>query len=52
MENPVEFVVAAFPDEERAGEVLEELKELEKMKFIGMWNAAAITNGEFSRHYV
>jgi uncharacterized membrane protein len=43
MENPVELVVAAFPDEERAGEVLEELKELERMKFIGMWNAAVIT---------
>ena len=43
MENPVELVVAAFPDEEQAGEVLDELKELEKMKFIGMWNAAVIT---------
>lgn len=43
MENPVELVVAAFPEEERAGEVLEDLKELERMKFIGMWNAAVIT---------
>ncbi len=43
MENPVELIVAAFDQEERAGEVLGEIQELEKMKFIGVWNAAVIT---------
>jgi uncharacterized membrane protein len=43
MDNPVELIVAAFDQEGRAGEVLAEIKELEKMKFIGVWNAAVIT---------
>jgi uncharacterized membrane protein len=43
MNNPVELVVAAFREEERAGEVLGEIQELEKLKFIGVWNAAVIT---------
>jgi uncharacterized membrane protein len=43
MDNPVELIVAAFDQEERAGQVLEELQELEQMKFIGVWNAAVIT---------
>lgn len=43
MDNPVELIVAGFDEEEQAGEVLEELKDLEKMKFIGVWNAAVIS---------
>lgn len=43
MENPVELIVAAFPEEDRAGEVLREIKEGERLKFIGIWNAAVIT---------
>jgi uncharacterized membrane protein len=43
MDNPVELIVAAFDQEGRAGQVLAEIKELEKMKFIGVWNAAVIT---------
>jgi len=43
MENPVELIVAAFDDETRAAEVLDEIKQLEKMKFIGVWNAAVLT---------
>ena len=43
MNNPVELVVAAFQEEERAGEVLGEIQELERLRFIGVWNAAVIT---------
>jgi uncharacterized membrane protein len=43
MDNPVELVVAAFDQEEQASEILEEIKELERMTFIGVWNAAVIT---------
>jgi uncharacterized membrane protein len=46
VENPVELIVAAFDEEERAAEVLDELKELEKMKFIGMWNAAVLSKDQ------
>jgi len=49
MENPVELIVAAWDDEERAGVVLDELKELKKMKFIGIENAAVITKDEESK---
>jgi uncharacterized membrane protein len=45
-ENPVELLVAAFNEEERAAEVLDEIKELEKMKFIGVWNAAVLTKDQ------
>jgi uncharacterized membrane protein len=43
MDNPVELIVAAFDQEDRATEVLAEITELEKMKFIGVWNAAVLT---------
>ena len=43
MNNPVELIVAAFGEEERAGEVLGEIQELERLRFIGVWNAAVIT---------
>jgi uncharacterized membrane protein len=45
-ENPVELIVAAFNQEERAGEVLDEIQELEKMRFIGVWNAAVLTKDQ------
>lgn len=45
-ENPVELIVAAFGEEERAAEVLDEIKQLEKMKFIGIWNAAVLTKDQ------
>jgi uncharacterized membrane protein len=46
MENPVELVVASFREEERAGEVLEELKWLEKSKSIGIVDVAVLTKAE------
>jgi uncharacterized membrane protein len=52
-ENPVELIVAAFDEEGEAAEVLEELQQLEKTKFIGVWNAAVLTkdqNGKLKLH--
>jgi hypothetical protein len=41
-ENPIGLVVASFREQERAGEVLEELKRLEKSKSIGTVDVAIL----------
>jgi uncharacterized membrane protein len=46
MENPVELVVASFREEERAGEGLDELKQLEKSESIGIVDVAVITKAK------
>lgn len=46
MENPVELIVAAWPEEDKAAEVLVELKEFEKKKAIGVWNAAVLVKDQ------
>jgi len=43
VENPVELIVAAFDEERRASKVLEDIQQLERLKFIGVWNAAVLT---------
>jgi uncharacterized membrane protein len=43
MIGPVEFVVAAFNDQQKAGEVLKSMKELEKEGVILLMNAAIMT---------
>ena len=46
MIGPVELVVAAFNTEEKAGEVLESLKKLQKEQIIFLVNAAIMTKDE------
>ncbi|MCP6763011.1 MAG: DUF1269 domain-containing protein [Fischerella sp. CENA71] len=45
-ENPIDLIVARFGNQERAVEVLEELKYLKQERMIGLWNAAVITKDE------
>jgi len=46
MIGPVELIVAAFNDEDKAGEVLKDLKELQKEQIIFLVNAAVMTKNE------
>jgi uncharacterized membrane protein len=46
MENSVELVVASFHEEKRAGEVLDDLRQLEKSESIGIVDAAVLTKGK------
>ena len=46
VENPVELIVAAFREEDKAAEVLARLKEFEKEKVIGVWNAAVLVKDQ------
>lgn len=43
METPIEFIVAAFNEEEKASEVLKILKKLEKEQVIFLVNAAVMS---------
>jgi uncharacterized membrane protein len=46
MESAVELVVASFHEEERAGEVLDELRQLEKSRSIGIVDVAVLTKAK------
>jgi len=46
MIGPVELIVAAFQDEDKAKEALKTLKELEKEDIIMLVNAAVMTKDE------
>jgi uncharacterized membrane protein len=46
MIGPVEFIVAAFNDEDKAEEVLKTLRDLEKEEVINLVNAAVMTKNE------
>ncbi|NIN65874.1 MAG: DUF1269 domain-containing protein [Anaerolineae bacterium] len=46
MESPVELIVAAFREEDKAAKVLAGLKEFDKEKVIGVWDAAVLVKDQ------